>query len=300
MRLRFATGTALAALSVVLQACASTEVPPPPTALARPAEGTEILPGPVAGPSDLESAILQAQLLRRAGNYDGAVRTLGQLVLIAPDDARVLGEYGKTLVAKGESEDAIAFLNRAIELQPGDWSLFSAQGVAFDQMGNYPSAQTSYNRALALQPGEPSVLSNAGLSRMQAGDLAGAEAYLSQAMQQGGDDARIASNLALVRRLTDTSNASADTQYSAIPATTAPQAALPPQAAIEQREIAAPPAGARPQTAMEALAADPTVMMAPIPPETPPVPRATPVAPAEQVTADASQTSSLRRLNPTD
>jgi len=131
----------------------------PKTAQNMPQSEGEMLPA-----WDLDRAVGQAQTQRKMGDLQGATRALSQLVLVAPDDPRVLGEYGKTLVAMGRSDDALAFLERAIEIQPLDWSLFSAQGVAYDQEGNYMSAQTSYEHALALKPGEPAVLSNNALS----------------------------------------------------------------------------------------------------------------------------------------
>src|SRR5688500_11831956 len=56
--------------------------------------------------AELGTAVRQAQLQRRAGDLTGATQTLSQLVLIAPDDPRVLGEYGKVLLDKGEVADA--------------------------------------------------------------------------------------------------------------------------------------------------------------------------------------------------
>ena len=151
--------------------------------------------------ADLESAIHDAQAQRRSGDLAGAAKSLSQLVLIAPDNARVLGEYGKNLAAQGRSDDALAFLERAIQLQPGDWTLYSAQGMAYDQKANYRAAQASYARALVLKPGEPTILNNAALSYMQAGDLDGAERLLRQAMPGTPDYPRIAENLALVQSL---------------------------------------------------------------------------------------------------
>ena len=153
------------------------------------------------GPANLEAAIRDAQALRKAGDLAGAAKSLGQLVLIAPDNAVVLGEYGKNLAAQGRSDDALAFLDRAIELQPADWTLYSAQGMAYDQKANYPAAQASYARALALKPGEPTILNNAALSYMQAGDLNSAEKLLLQAPPGSPDYPRIAQNLSLVQSL---------------------------------------------------------------------------------------------------
>jgi len=109
---------------------------PAASAKAAPAPTAKVVPTPapaLAEIGDLESAIAQAQAARAAGNLAGANRILSQLVLFAPDDPRVLGEYGKTLAAQAKSDDALAFLERAIQLQPGEWSLYSAQGVAYDQ-----------------------------------------------------------------------------------------------------------------------------------------------------------------------
>jgi Flp pilus assembly protein TadD len=153
------------------------------------------------GAANLEAAIRDAQALRKSGDLGGAAKALSQLVLIAPDNGLVLGEYGKNLTAQGRSDDALAFLERAIELQPGDWTLYSAQGMAYDQKANYRAAQASYARALVMKPGEPTILNNAALSYMQAGDLDNAEKLLLQVGPGSLDYPRIAQNLALVQSL---------------------------------------------------------------------------------------------------
>ena len=263
---------ALLLMSVALCGCAS--VPAGPVGLALKADGKPVIGKAEVAPSDLEGAIRQAQLQRLAGDLDGATHTLGQLVLIAPDDPRVLGEYGKTLVAKGEADDALAFLAQAIAFQPNDWMLYSAQGVAYDQRGDYVSAQEAYNRALNLKPGDPGVLSNAGLSRMQAGDLQGAEVLLRAAAQNGADNARITQNLALVQSLKDskrpvivlpavTPAAEVANARPAADQATAPLSA--PTETVAQTPLARPATSPTPLTGVAALAADPTVVMAPIP-----------------------------------
>lgn len=112
-----------------------------------------------AAPSmDIEGAVRQAQSQRLAGRYDDAIHTLSQVMLIASDDPRVIGEYGKTLTEKGRGQEAVQFLTRATELQPNEWSLYSALGVAYDQVGNPSSARMAYEQALKLKPNEPSIL----------------------------------------------------------------------------------------------------------------------------------------------
>ena len=255
--------------------------------------------------SEVAVFLAQAQQARATGELDTAARILTQLVLIAPDNPRVIAEYGKALAAQGRSDDALAFLDRAIQLAPGDWTLYSAQGVAFDQQRKYLSAQASYARALELKPGEPAILNNDALSHMQAGDLAGAESLLRQVSAQSPDYPRITKNLALLEKLkaaTPAPTAAAPSQRmtairDGMPAPVVMQWPLPVPmskadlaSAVQMPEplvvaqplpepvpanaVAAQPvsANAGPMSAYEALKADPTVMMAPIPVEESPAP----------------------------
>jgi Flp pilus assembly protein TadD len=161
----------------------------------RPAEST-----PASLAADMTSAIQQAQALRAKGDLDGEMHVISQLMLAQPDDARVVGEYGKLLVQQGRSNDAVQFLRRAVELAPSDWTFYSALGVAYDQLADPVNAKLAYERALALKPGEAAVLNNFGMSRMLAGDAAGARALMVQAKASGSTDPKIDSNLALLDR----------------------------------------------------------------------------------------------------
>jgi Flp pilus assembly protein TadD len=154
--------------------------------------------------ADLDGQIVNAQAMRAQGDYQGATKILSQLMLVAPDNARVVGEYGKNLVQQGRAKEALDFLKRAVELSPGDWSLYSASGVAYDQNGQYAAAKVAYQQALTLRPGNAAVLNNFALSRMQAGDLSGAHQLLAQAQAAGGADPKIASNVALLASLSPT------------------------------------------------------------------------------------------------
>ena len=152
--------------------------------------------------SDVESNVRQAQLARLAGHYDDAIHTLSQLMLVASDDPRVIGEYGKTLVEEGHAKEAVAFLTRATDLQPRDWTFYSALGVAYDETGDQISAGRAYEHALALRPGEPAILNNYALSRMLASDPAMARQLMTSAASAGGSsDPKIARNIAIVNSL---------------------------------------------------------------------------------------------------
>lgn len=173
----------------------------------------------VAIAADVTSVIHQAQGLRAKGDLDGEMHIISQLMLAQPDDARVVGEYGKLLVQQGRSNDAVAFLHRAVELAPSDWTYYSALGVAYDQLADPANAKLAYERALALKPGEAAILNNYGMSRMLAGDAAGARALMLQAKASGSTDPKIESNLALLESTAPVKPAPAPVTASIAPAT---------------------------------------------------------------------------------
>src|ERR1700743_666825 len=148
--------------------------------------------------ADLDVQIRAAQASRTQGDYDGATRILSQLMMVAPDNSRIVGEYGKTLVQQGRAKEALDFLKRAVELAPGDWSFYSATGVAYDQTGDYADAQLAYQHALSLRPGDAGILNNYALSRMQAGESARGRKLLVPAPATGASDPKIPRHIALL------------------------------------------------------------------------------------------------------
>jgi Flp pilus assembly protein TadD len=180
----------------------------------------------------VDSGIRDAQLKRSQGDYAGAVHLLSQLMLVAPDDARVVGEYGKVLIQQGRARDSLDFLTRAVQLRDGDWTLYSALGVAYDQLGDYQNARAAYERALSLKPNETAILNNYAMSRMLAGDFAQAKKLITQAAA-GSNDERIAHNVKLIDGLAPAAVANAAPPPAVHPAP-APAAVkpLPPPKAI--------------------------------------------------------------------
>jgi Flp pilus assembly protein TadD len=207
-------------------------------------------------PTDLDGEIRRAQELRAQGNLDEAVRALGQLMLVAPDDPRVVAEYGKALTQEDRPKNAVDFLSRATELSPGDWTVYSALGVAYDRLGDQAKARVAYEHALALKPGEPVVLNNYALSRLQAGDHAAAQHLIAQAEAAGSSDPKIGRNVDYIAN------------YGPKPAAAAVQSAPQPAAVASIPQTAAPgkPSGAvasaaprqlNPNVVMQAVPSDP-------------------------------------------
>lgn len=150
--------------------------------------------------ANLDSEIDKARTQRALGDYKAAAHALAQMMLVAPDDVRVVGEYGKVLVAMGRADDAIEFLKRALELNNNDWTLYSAIGAAFDQKNQFDDARIAYQRGLQLKPDGAALLNNYAMSRMLAGDLPAAQGLIARA-QAAGNDPKIAHNAALMANL---------------------------------------------------------------------------------------------------
>jgi Flp pilus assembly protein TadD len=147
-------------------------------------------------PTTVAEEVASAHALRVKGDYAGAAKAFGQLMLAEPDDPTVVAEYGKTLVQQERSKDALAFLQRAEELQANDWTVYSAMGVAYDQLDDHTHARLAYEQALHLKPGAYPVLNNYAVSRMLAGDLVGARRLFAQTSPSS--DPKIAANLAVL------------------------------------------------------------------------------------------------------
>ena len=189
---------ALALSTVILSACSST--------LSQASDPASQTGGDKLGNTmsdNLDGEIRHAQLLRSQGDFSGAVHVLSQLMMVAADDPRVVGEYGKVLTQQGRGSEALQFLKRAVMLQPGDWTTYSAMGVAYDQLGDSANARLAYDRALALKPGEAVVLNNYAMSRMLAGDIAQARRLMSLAVAAGSTDPKLKRNLAMLDGLAD-------------------------------------------------------------------------------------------------
>ena len=244
-------------------------------------------------PTDVDSGVQQAQQARLAGRYDDAIHTLSQLMLLASDDPRVVGEYGKALVEKGRAREAVQFLTRATELQPRDWTVYSALGVAYDEAGDQISAGRAYEHALALKPGEPAILNNYALSRMLASDPAMARQLIASAASAGGaSDPKIAHNIALVNALAS--------QPAPVPVPVAAAAAKVPAVDVASRAptpiitptvLPAVPAVSNPQVVMQAVPADP--LAGPV--KSHPKPQAKPVTPDDKTAKAADAKSAVSK-----
>jgi Flp pilus assembly protein TadD len=215
-------------------------------------------------PSDVATEVARAHALRQEGKLTEAASNLAQIMLVAPDDARVVGEYGKVMAEEHRAQDALAFLKRAVELQQNDWSLYSALGVAYDENNDPKDAASAYQRALALKPGEPVVLNNYGMSRMLAGDYAAAQMMFAQAQRSG--DPRIVNNAAMLAEIEarQPQHQAAARSVVNVPVTSVP-ARIAATPLPEPRSAATATGAPHAMTAMTALENNPRVVMQAVP-----------------------------------
>jgi Flp pilus assembly protein TadD len=204
-------------------------------------------------PATLDGEIARAQDLRSKGDLTNAASALAQLILVAPDDPRVVGEYGKVLVEQGHAKDAQQILARAVQLNPKDWKLYSALGVADDQLDNHANARLAYEHALALAPHEASVLNNYAVSRMLSGDYAGAQRLLAEASAKNAANPKIENNLEKLASLR------APISRQPAPAPSAPTVTHQPKLLPQPVEVrtALEPKPLNPPVVMQSVPADP-------------------------------------------
>jgi Flp pilus assembly protein TadD len=102
--------------------------------------------------------------LRRAGDNDGALRTLDALLKKEPDNAGALEVKGLTLMAAGEFPEAGTTLGQAMKIDPKRWRTLNGIGILFAMKGKYDGAIAYFQAALDVSTDNPSVLNNAALT----------------------------------------------------------------------------------------------------------------------------------------
>jgi Flp pilus assembly protein TadD len=151
-------------------------------------------------PGNIALGLSYAARLKAIGQTQEQLGVLAVLTSKNPQDGRLLGIYGKELLAAGRLPESADVLQRAAAMGQADWKTYSALGSVYDQQGRYADARNQYSRALQLQPNEMSVLNNMGMSYALEGNLSKAEQTLRQASSLPGSSSepRIRQNLALV------------------------------------------------------------------------------------------------------
>ena len=92
------------------------------------------------------------QLSRSVGTEE-ALALLAEAGRIAPDDATVVAETGRVLLAAGRPAEALGQFGRALALGPHDANNYNNRGVTLQALGQTEAARADFRRALELDPG---------------------------------------------------------------------------------------------------------------------------------------------------
>jgi Flp pilus assembly protein TadD len=138
----------------------------------------------------LQALVEKAAGLVRAGDFDGALVVLEEMLAARPDDVNAHYMKGLCLLQKGQPDVAVASLRRVIELSPGFAAAHLNLGLCYERLGDKEHALASYDRTLAIEPGNPLALYNAGVLHYNAGRVAEALPYFEKGVAVDPDDDR--------------------------------------------------------------------------------------------------------------
>ncbi|MCA9086615.1 MAG: hypothetical protein KDA81_21305 [Planctomycetaceae bacterium] len=97
----------------------------------------------------------QANQLKEAGDLEGAVSKLKEILEISPDHLHTNMALGVYLQKLGKLEEAIHHAVRVTELQPEDAFSFTQLSVIYQRCGRIPEAEDAMAKAHALQGRTP-------------------------------------------------------------------------------------------------------------------------------------------------
>jgi tetratricopeptide (TPR) repeat protein len=98
--------------------------------------------------------------LARAVEPPRAVQLLNEAKRLAPDDANVAAELGRSLLAAGRTAEALGEFGRALALDPTSARAVNNRGVALLALGQAEAARQDFERALRIDPCQPDARSN--------------------------------------------------------------------------------------------------------------------------------------------
>lgn len=149
------------------------------------------------GAAQVQSALLQADKLRLAGQLDQAERILRELLRKVPKNGRAWLVLAKLLAARRDHAAAEQAYHKAIESGAGAFEAHVNLGVLLGQRGALQEALAQYRAALALEPEHALALRNYGGLLRNAGALHEAVAVLERSLALAADDAGAHTNLGL-------------------------------------------------------------------------------------------------------
>lgn len=155
---------------------------------------------PEASPYRAEAIVSVAENLDSMGDREEAIRRLGNIVQVEPENVTAISSLGDMLRLDEQYERAVEIYTRALDLEegdrPGDWRFYYVRGIASERAGHWQDAESDLQRALELNPGQPAVLNYLGYSWVDQGlNLDEALGMIEQAVTAAPRDGYIVDSL---------------------------------------------------------------------------------------------------------
>jgi tetratricopeptide (TPR) repeat protein len=110
-----------------------------------------------------EMRLYAATLRAKAGDLDGAVGAVEELLAEAPEDDELLFNLGVVYGEADRRDEAVAYMRRALEVNPENASALNYIGYIFAEQGvNLDEAETLITRAIALRPDDGYIVDSLG------------------------------------------------------------------------------------------------------------------------------------------
>jgi tetratricopeptide (TPR) repeat protein len=131
-------------------------------------------------------------ILRRNGNFDGAIASHDQGLRINPADAFGFASRAYASSEKGEHDRALADADEALRIAPGSAYGFLVRGLIFSRKGNFARAVADLDETIRLSPKDARAYLWRGLAHEQSGDTfrASADFQAALAVTEGRKDDR--------------------------------------------------------------------------------------------------------------
>jgi tetratricopeptide (TPR) repeat protein len=139
-------------------------------------------------------------IARQTGDFEGAIRWIGQAISADPNEAAYHFSLGGVLQGQRRFDDAFAEFKEALALSPNRAETHNAIAAIMQLQGKLQEAKTHYERAVALQPAYAAAFCNLGVVLQNLGDPDGSVACQRKAIALRPDLAEAHNNLGLVLR----------------------------------------------------------------------------------------------------
>ena len=125
----------------------------------------------------------------KAGNRDGCIATMRQVIKVDPDNSSAYNFLGYLFAEKGEHlDEAEQLINKALQLKPNDGFYLDSLGWLYYQKGDYQKALSTLEKALKIEPNEGVIFEHLADVKKALGDKATAHTFYLKALRGNLED----------------------------------------------------------------------------------------------------------------